>query len=168
MFYAAYGSNLHPGRLRRRIASARLLGTARLEDWQLSFQKRSWVDGSGKCTLHPRRAGEVAHLAVYSIDKADRPTLDRIEGLGKGYFEAWLEVPGFGPTFTYLAASTHLDASLLPFAWYRDLVVLSCETLGFPGSYIEALRSHPSTADPQHERRAAHLALIEALVDEGT
>ena len=46
LLYAAYGSNLHPGRLQKRVDSARLEGTAFVADLSLTFDKRG-VDGSG-------------------------------------------------------------------------------------------------------------------------
>ena len=48
LLYFAYGSNLHPERLRERVPSAESLGVARLEAHVLRFHKRG-RDGSGKC-----------------------------------------------------------------------------------------------------------------------
>lgn len=85
MYYAAYGSNLHPLRLRERVASARLIGTHFLADWSLRFHKRS-RDKSAKCNIDAGGSG--IYVAVSDISVADMRTLDGIEGLGSGYSEA--------------------------------------------------------------------------------
>ena len=66
MLYAAYGSNLHPGRLRKRVPSADLVGCAKIEGWSLNFNKRG-KDGSGKCSIGVSRNSFV-YVAVYDMD----------------------------------------------------------------------------------------------------
>jgi len=156
MLYAAYGSNLHPMRLGERVPSARLLGTAALPGWGLRFHKRS-VDGSGKCNLVP--AAGAAHVAVYEMAAAERGRLDRAEGLGVGYRIEQIDVAGFGECFTYLAMASHIDDSLRPYTWYRELVRLGCEHLGFPRPYIDGIAAIPAEPDPDRVRHAAQMAL---------
>ena len=79
MKYAAYGSNLHPLRLSRRLPSAELISSAYLPDWSLHFHKRS-IDESGKCNI--RRGGSGVHYAIFEISLEDKLALDRIEGVG--------------------------------------------------------------------------------------
>jgi hypothetical protein len=79
----AYGSNLHPVRLRKRVPSCRKLGTVRLEGYKLAFHKRS-RDGSGKGnalkTGDPR---DVLLGVAYSIPVSEKGDLDDAEGLGQ-------------------------------------------------------------------------------------
>ena len=75
--YAAYGSNLHPRRLRERIRSATLRGTSFLHKYTLQFHKRG-QDRSAKCGFSD--CGQGMHVAVYEVDDADRKVLDVIEG----------------------------------------------------------------------------------------
>jgi len=161
LLYAAYGSNLHPVRLGERIATARLVGSARVAGWSLRFHKRSNVDGSGKCDIVP--AAGAIHVAVFDIDSAARRRLDAIEGLGQGYDEARLPVPGFGDCMTYRAAATHVDASLQPLAWYRELVIRGCEYHGFPPEYVDRIRSVPAVADADAARRREMWAIAARL-----
>ena len=107
--YAAYGSNLHPVRLINRTPTARLLGTARLPDWSMQFCKRS-KDASGKCTLVPGSDG--VHAAIFELSAADKQVLDDIEGVGKGYSEISLHVPGYGDCFSYALAKDSGEALL--------------------------------------------------------
>lgn len=158
--YAAYGSNLHPDRLRRRIPSAELIGTAFVADHSLLFHKLS-VDGSGKCNI--LAPGDGVHVAVYEFDAAAKAVLDRIEGLGSGYTETALDLDGFGECYTYEAASTHIADNLLPYDWYRELVLLGCLALGFPAAYVEKIRTITAEPDPDPERARVNRDLIRSL-----
>ena len=92
VLYAAYGSNLHPLRLRQRTPSARLLGWACVAGWSLEFHKRS-VDESAKCNIVAR--GHGTFVAVYELSGHDKEILDGIKGIGRGYDLSYIDVPGF-------------------------------------------------------------------------
>lgn len=165
--YAAYGSNLHPLRLQARVGMARRLGTSVLEDTALRFHKRGNIDGSGKCNFigHP---GERLHLAVYELPEAAIAALDAAEGAGFGYEQSTIRVDGFGECMTYLAQSSHIDETLEPFTWYKALVLAGCRWHRFPGAYIEAIEATPAAVDPDQDRHARHLRLLEALGSDST
>lgn len=164
MLYAAYGSNLHPLRLSRRLATARLLGTSFLDDWSLRFHKRS-VDGSGKCSIQNGSSG--VHFAIYDISEADRQLLDTIEGVGSGYSEISIDVPGFGPCFSYAASDTHIDDSLIPYDWYKKLVLAGARAHGFPAAYIEKILSVASRRDPDLVRQQEMRGLVDLIEVQG-
>ena len=150
MRYLAYGSNLHPARLFARIGEVPVVGIARLTGESLVFHKRG-ADGSGKCDLLPCR-GAVAWGAVYEIPDDGRETLDRIEGLGRGYGAARVEVDGLGACYTYRALLEARDANLVPFDWYHAFVVEGARWHGFPADYIAALEAALVAVDPDVER----------------
>lgn len=158
--YAAYGSNLHPVRLTRRVKSARWIGSARVPDFELRFHKRG-KDGSGKCNI-VAGDGEV-HVAIYEFEADEKRTLDGIEGLGMGYKESTLSVTGFGTCFTYMAADTHINESLDPFGWYKRLVLLGCNFNRFPGSYVAQIQSVDHVQDPHADRREEHSRLADEI-----
>ena len=158
--YAAYGSNLHPRRLRERIANARLIGKSYLKQYTLRFHKRG-QDQSAKCGFS--NCGQGMHVAIYEMDSAGKRELDRIEGVGRGYEVEHIDVPGFGRCFTYLAAKTHIDELLHPFDWYRELVLLGCLTHAFPGAYCERIAALPVMTDPDDHRRAMNWRTVEIL-----
>jgi hypothetical protein len=158
--YAAYGSNLHPVRLTERLPSARLVGTALVPDRTLEFHKQS-VDGSAKCTI--LEGGEGVHVAIYDISGSDKDRLDEIEGVGRGYSDERIDVPGFGLCATYVAEPTHLVTDRSPYRWYQALVVEGCRFHGFPARYIERIASVGSVRDPDDARRARNDALVERL-----
>lgn len=160
MKYAAYGSNLHPLRLQARTPSAKLLGTGFHPDYSLRFEKWS-LDGSGKCGIFAGSTG--VHFAVYELDPAEKPILDEIEGVGFGYEVTTIELPGFGECFTYVPAGTHVRNELEPYDWYREIVLLGCETHGFPDQYAETIRRQSTMRDPDDERRNLNTRLVERL-----
>jgi gamma-glutamylcyclotransferase len=155
MLYAAYGSNLHPARLRERLSSATLLGKATVAGKALRFHKRGH-DGSGKCNIIAA-GGEIC-VAVYEIAAPQKPKLDEIEGVG--YRIETLHVADYGECFTYVATNTHIDESLKPFSWYKELVIAGCENLQFPRHYIEQIEAVESWEDPDRKRHAEHMMIV--------
>ncbi len=161
--YLAYGSNLHPERLRRRTPSAVFLTTFELRGWQLSFDKRGF-DGSAKATIAPTEAGgDLVHAAVFELHADEKPALDRIEGVNKGYHAHVLSLPGLGEVHTYKADTEFQDGSLIPFRWYRDLVVYGGRFHGFPRPYIEDIAALPVAEDPDAARRREHDDILSAM-----
>jgi hypothetical protein len=160
MLYAAYGSNLHPRRLGARISSARLVGTNFMGGWSLHFHKRG-DDGSAKCSILPN--GDGVHLAVYEISADDKLALDRIEGVGFGYTEALLTVPEVGDCTTYIAAESHIDVSLDPYDWYKELVLIGARTHGFPDDYLNRISALPACQDPDLIRSARQWKRVEKV-----
>lgn len=158
MFYAAYGSNLHPVRLSARILSARLLGTAAVSGWTMSFNKKG-DDGSAKCNI--RAADAEIHVAVYEVDRHGKIVLDAIEGVGFGYRTLMISVPGFGSCHTYIAAQSHIEDELQPYSWYKQLVLTGCEALDFPRDYIAGVQAVEAVSDPDGQRHAANWAIVE-------
>jgi gamma-glutamylcyclotransferase (GGCT)/AIG2-like uncharacterized protein YtfP len=158
--YFAYGSNLHPLRLARRLVAPRLVGSARLDGWVLDFAKRG-RDGSGKCRIVPGLG--CVHGALYALDAADKRRLDAIEGVGRGYACAWVELPRFGRVSTYVAMPGATSPALLPFDWYLGIVLAGAEFHGFPASYRSALADRPTLPDPDPARAAEHALLLATL-----
>lgn len=164
--YLAYGSNLHPERLRRRLGYVRLLRTVKLDGFRLSFEKRG-RDGSGKCNLYRTSHGSgVAHGAIFEISRGGKRLLDGIEGLGKGYREEQLDLNGSGhreKVFAYVAEHTHIDEELRPYSWYRELVVLGAEFHGFPDEYVRSIKSIHALQDADWSRRRENEVLVRKI-----
>ena len=152
--YLAYGSNLHPLRLVVRVPSAKLVGTVTIPDRELTFHKRS-VDNSGKCTFH-ERVGHTLHGAVFAFDPNDKLGLDQVEGLGKGYIEKLVKCSVAGNSyeaFAYVAASSHLNVTLQPYTWYKDLVLAGARYHNFPTAYVQSIEAIEDIQDPDARRR---------------
>jgi gamma-glutamylcyclotransferase len=90
--YFAYGSNLHPIRLKHRVPESEFLFIATLKAYQLNFHKRS-SDGSAKANaFFTGNDDDMIHGAVYHMPSDKRYLLDHHEGLGNGYEVELLEV----------------------------------------------------------------------------
>ena len=130
----------------------------------MHFHKRSDLDGSGKCTISKGSSG--VHFAVYEIPRSEKPRLDAIEGLGKGYDELVLRLPLFGECQTYIAEDHAIDESLVPMDWYRELVLMGCRANGFPDDYVRRVEATRSVIDPDVSRRREHWRLVESIKNE--
>lgn len=164
LLYFAYGSNLHPHRLRERVPSARALAVARLTGYALRFHKRG-RDGSGKCNIHHTgRPADRVFGAVYVMAAGERARLDGAEGLGAGYRLAWLDVYADDTphtVFSYIAETGHIDDTLSPFDWYHQLVLAGARHHGLPNEYVAAIGAVAAYPDPDAERHALHQRLLQ-------
>lgn len=159
--YFAYGSNMLPDRLSRRVGDLRCLGKASLSAYGLSFSKIG-QDGSGKCTLLPD-ADDVTHGVVYQVDEKQLSVLSSIEGPGYQLRSASVTVAGNSETCQfYQAIAGSTDASLKPFSWYLALVVGGARIARLPRHYVEQLLRIQSIVDPDGERHRLNMGLLGA------
>ena len=162
----AYGSNLHPFRLTQRDRTAVPVSVVPMPGKRLAFHKKS-NDGSGKCLFYePGGADDVMYGVAYEIDAAEKPMLDEVEGLGQGYNEQQVSFPLGGVTrqaLVYVAASTHIDAKLVPYTWYKDMVVLGARYHNLPADYIAKIEAVVAALDPNPRRAANRAAIVENM-----
>ncbi len=170
VLYLAYGSNLHPRRLRERIGEVELAGVVHLPGWQLCFDKRG-TDGSAKANLRPTPGSDhVAWAAAYRVELEQLPALDRFEGCGGGYetFRFDVEIDGDRrPALAYLTPSHWTTDVMQPYDWYRELIVAGAGYLGLPDDYIAAIRRTGVIIDADAARRERKMALAEACKRDG-
>ena len=149
--YFAYGSNLSSARVRQadRAPSARLVGVASLSSHTLTWCKRG-ADGTGKCTLaHSGNRADGVWGVLWEIDDGDVARLDAIEGPGYERVEVTITTGNQKMSaFTYLAHSTHVDSTLRPAGWYRDLVIAGAREHGLPAAWIRRLEAQPVGDEP--------------------
>ena len=148
--YFAYGSNMLTRRLAdpSRAPSAVACGKAIAPGFVVRFHKVG-ADGSGKCTLVAVDGeSEVAHGVLYEVSYADCARIDRVEGVHTGGYvrnsvELRLANDRTVTAMTYLAGARYVDASRVPFDWYRDLVVAGAIEHRLPASYVDELMRAP-------------------------
>lgn len=157
--YFAYGSNMLAQRLQRRCKTARVVGTAWVDGYELVFHKKS-IDRSGKATIAKADKMRV-YGVLFELDDNDRNNLDRAEGDGYSRIDDFVVQAGAGPIVvtTYIVSPEKKDSALLPYDWYLDLVIAGATHAPFPAAYLEWLRAHKSLPDPDSQRRSH----IEAL-----
>lgn len=137
--YFAYGSNLEPARMRRRVPSARALGAAQLEGFGLRLDK-SGSDGSAKANIR-REAGARVWGVVYELAIVEWPGLDACEG---GYARVEVEVAlGAQPVVAHTYVSDLLTPDPTAFAWYKQLMLDGARHHALPEEWIALLEALP-------------------------
>ncbi len=157
----AYGSNMLTARLQKRVRSAVAVGTGQLRGHVLRWHKRS-RDGSGKCDAETTgRNADVVWGVLFELDAAEKPELDRAEGLGNGYVERQVEIitdRGIVRAVAYIA--TAKDPSRRPYHWYKAFVVEGAREHALPQEYLQSLENAPSVPDPDPARAAENERLL--------
>src|SRR6266542_362060 len=155
MRYFAYGSNMFFPRLQKLCPSTLFLGVAWLSGHTLKWHKRS-KDGSGKCSLaQTQGSGETVYGALFAVAEKEVRRLEQAEG--PGYQKVSVQVnTSTGPLSaeTFVAKPESVDESLLPYTWYRDLVIAGAVQAELPEDYVNSLRGVQAEADPDAVREA--------------
>ena len=103
---------------------------------------------------------------LYEFDTGDKAGLDSLEGAGKGYREQLVQFPLNGQTYTpyiYIAQTTHIDPALVPYHWYKSLVLAGARYHGFPAHYLASIEATRSKADPDRKRTRENEILLEHI-----
>jgi gamma-glutamylcyclotransferase len=164
ILYFAYGSNMLSRRLcaADRTPSAVAVDTGFVKARRLTFDKVS-CDGSGKCDIEATdNLDDRAYGVLYEIDKSEKPELDKIEGLGKGYDEEpsidVFTASGNRQALAYVA--TKKEPALRPYHWYKAIVIAGAVEHQLPESYIEWIRTVDSKPDRNISRRSENEKLL--------
>jgi len=158
--YFAYGANVHPGWLRRRVPAAVQLGAAELPGHRIMFHKRGH-DGSGRsnawCTDRP---GDRLPGALYRLAAED---LERLGAARAGYRPAEVLVQAAaGPltALTWRANAAEIEEGLLPWDWYLALIRAGAALHDLPEPYQRWLESVTVAPDPDRARAALAASVI--------
>lgn len=166
--YFAYGSNMHPVRLRQRVESCAAIDVVELKKHIIRFHKRS-PDGSGKCNIfYTGRNTDRVYGVVYLITADDKRLLDQAEAVGDGYDVRAVRVKGNNAehsAFAYFADPEYIDDSLQPYTWYKALVLTGARAHRLPNPYIEHIENHEAIEDLDEERAEHHHRIITELTN---
>ena len=159
----AYGSNMLTERLRERVPSARPVTIAVLAGHELRWHKVS-RDGSGKCDIAETETPLAAvHGVVHEILLTEKPALDQAEGLGNGYAEKQVLLDSaIGPLRVQTYYATQIEPSMLPYTWYKALVIAGAKQHGLPQGYVSALEAVVAKVDPDAKRARKNFAIANA------
>ena len=162
MYYFSYGSNMSLRRLRLRVPSASCIGSGFLQEHELRFHKVSSRDGSAKCdAVFTASSDQCIHGVVYRIGEAEKPGLDRAEGLGFGYEQknVWIEMEGGVEVQASCYFATEIAPHLKPLDWYREHVLRGARENNLPGAYIRSIEAIEAVADDDAVRREKELSI---------
>lgn len=162
LYYFAYGSNLHPVRLQKRVPSANLLGLTSVPGYRLHFHKRHHDDNSGKCNMFlTQQADDLVYGALYEMLASEKPLLDQCEGIGYRCETLQLEFQGNSlNSFVYIAENSHIDNKLRPHSWYQQIVLLGAEFHQLPEDYLKYIREVEVGDDPDLAQQHRNSQLI--------
>jgi hypothetical protein len=141
-------------RLQERVPSAKKIEMVSLKNHQLRFNMSS-KDGSGKCdTFQTNNIEDMVIGALFEINKNEKRVLDQAESLGYGYDEKLVFVESdSGEIFealTYYAIK--IDASLKPYSWYLNHVIVGAKETKVPTNYLAIIESVECIEDPDKNR----------------
>lgn len=150
-------------RITERINSYKKIGIGYLPKHSLRFHKIS-KDGSGKAdAYYTGKDSDIVWGVIGHIDTNAKGELDKFEGLGKGYNDGMVDVitnDGKISATIYLADENRIDFNLLPYDWYKDIVVQGCVENQLPKNYIDAIKSSSFKEDTDVQRRQKHYEIL--------
>jgi gamma-glutamylcyclotransferase (GGCT)/AIG2-like uncharacterized protein YtfP len=145
--YAAYGSNLDPGRMRAYCPHSPLVSTGWLESWRLTFAGEDMMGYEGAvCTIvESEQPTERVFVALYDVHPHDEQQLDEVEGVSAGtYRKLHVRVVTLdGEVTAFVYVFTGYEGGL-PTAWYLSEIANAAAKAGAPGDYVEELRARPT------------------------
>lgn len=148
-------------RLQQRVPSAKSLEIVTLKYHQLRFNMSS-VDGSGKCdSFQTNNSDDIVIGLLFEINKNEKEYLDRAESLGFGYDEKLVVVQSdSGEVFEALTyCAIKIDASLKPYSWYLNHVIIGAKETKVPADYLTVIESIECIEDPDKNRDAKQRAM---------
>lgn len=164
--YFAYGANVHPGWLRRRVPEAKLIGAGLLPGYKLAFRKRG-RDGAARSDACPSaEPGAALPGALYALPAGG---FARLGAAGAGYHAEQVVVEtAAGPqqALTWRADPAELVTGVRPWDWYVALIRAGGVMLALPEAHLRWLEQAPVAVDPDRERAAPAWAIIEERMPE--
>ena len=162
--YLAYGSNIHPIRIKQRTPSAKFYRVVSLKGYKLKFHKIG-RDGSGKCNiLFTENFYDLVYGVVYEISKYELKYLDAAENLGHGYTKKFFHIEGIKEeVFAYIAQEGFIDDSLRPYSWYKALVLEGAKYFNLPRDYIEMIEAVDTIEDFNKDRVKQAMNILKGL-----
>ncbi|EKF75001.1 hypothetical protein A11A3_06091 [Alcanivorax hongdengensis A-11-3] len=146
-YYFAYGSNMNPARMAVRGMRYRHSHAARLEGWQLSFNKRAHgKQGIAYANIVPGAACEGVLYQLWDHREIER--LDPFEGWPERYRRECLRVEtasGSVRSWVYIANPQWQAEQLLPERWYLNHLLSGRPWLS--DDYYRALLATPCACD---------------------
>jgi gamma-glutamylcyclotransferase (GGCT)/AIG2-like uncharacterized protein YtfP len=143
--YAAYGSNLDPGRMRAYCPHSPMIGTGWLEGWRLTFAGEEEIGWEGAVTTIVESPGDRVFVALYDVHPYDTGQLDEVEGVNSGmYRKLTVRVATLdGDETAWAYVFTGYEGGM-PSAWYLAEIANAAEKAGAPADYVEKLRARPT------------------------
>jgi len=132
-WYFSYGSNLNRKRMDERGIQYNYLVSAKLENYELRFNKVSKKQGAVANVIY--KEGSVVEGVLYHVD--DITKLDKFEGAPKHYNRIQLKIGGYD-AWVYIAQPQYIQEGLKPKQEYLNHLLEGKEYLS--EEYFEKLK----------------------------
>jgi hypothetical protein len=133
--YAAYGSNLNLSQMAARCPTARPLGTAAIEGYELLFRGGRY---GAMATVEPKE-GAAAPVLLWELKPGDEAALDRYEGFPQLYGKRNVDVELNGKPVTAMAyVMTPGHGTGTPSEHYLAAIAEGYRTSGFDPAVLAA------------------------------
>jgi gamma-glutamylcyclotransferase (GGCT)/AIG2-like uncharacterized protein YtfP len=143
--YAAYGSNLDPGRMQAYCPRSPMTGVGWLEGWRLTFAGETDLGWEGSVTTIVESDGDRVFVALYAVHPLDERQLDEVEGVTAGtYRKLHVRVATLEGDVTAWVYVYEGYEGGLPTAWYLAEIAAAAEKAGAPSDYVAQLRGRPT------------------------
>lgn len=142
MLYAAYASNLDPGRMTHRCPHSPARGTGWLTGWRLTFagEEHGW-DGALPTVVEDRDPQSQVYVALYELDRADEHRLDEYEtSVYRKVRERVQTLDGEQLAWFYVLEAYEGG---LPSASTIGILAEAARAAGAPDDYVRDLESRP-------------------------
>lgn len=138
-YYLAYGSNLNTRQMQYRCPTAKIMGTAEIQDYELLFKGSH--TGS-YLTIEPKK-GSIVPVAVWEVQPGDEVKLDNYEGCPQFYYKKNVKIrykgilTGRTRTVNAFVYIMHEDRKLgTPSGFYFRTCLEGYDSFGFNYDYL--------------------------------
>ena len=135
----AYGSNMFYDRLVERVGvdNVEFFDKGNLTYYKLVFNKKSEDESSKANIKFTNKKSDKVFGVIYQIDKSKIHELDKVEN---GYEKVKIPVncgdKTYGDCFVYVAKEEFIQNNLLPYGWYKSLIIEGAKNFCIPQRYI--------------------------------
>tara|TARA_R110002111_G_scaffold57953_1_gene97927 strand:- start:50 stop:517 length:468 start_codon:yes stop_codon:yes gene_type:complete len=123
-YYFAYGSNMNPARVEKRLMPFSGFEAGVLEGYRLVFNKRSTiVPGAASANIEPALGERVEGLIYTLKDESGIETMDPFEGYPHRYNRKLVQIETTGrgvQSWVYIANEAYRQSGLRPASWYLN------------------------------------------------
>lgn len=142
MLYFAYGSNIDPERIRKRIGRIPPSQRARLPSYRLAFNKRA-LNGGVHANIMQEAKQEVWGV-VYQCTHEEIDVLDQFEGVAGGHYRrervsVKLEDGEVVDAITYVAGDAFIYAEGRPSQEYLRHIIQGARQHGLSEEYVKSI-----------------------------
>ena len=141
--YAAYGTNLDPGRMSERCPHSPLRSTGWLRGWRLTFggEEHGWDGALPTIVEDPI---EQVFVAIYDVTPEDESELDRWDSADTGlYRKTRVRVSALSGELVTWAYVLDAYEGGLPSAVNLGILADAAEAADAPDDYVRSLRQRP-------------------------